>query len=170
MKLYKFLSLSLLVFLMACGNSKDNEEQEKESFKINKVTEEDKAEMDGVTEVLLTGNDQMRFNLSEIKVNAGDKVKLTLKHVGKLGAEVMGHNFVLLKPEVVRNEFAKAAVDAKDNDYIPQNTDDIIVHTEMIGGGQETTIEFDAPEKGVYEFICSFPGHVALMNGKFIVE
>jgi azurin len=40
----------------------------------------------------------------------------------------------------------------------------------MIGGGEQTTITFDAPEKGVYDFICSFPGHVALMQGKFIVE
>lgn len=170
MKLYKLLSLSLLFFLMACGNSKENKEQKKESFKINKVNEEENSEMDGVTDVMLTGNDQMRFNLSEIKVDVGDKVKLTLKHIGELGVEVMGHNFVLLKQDVDRNEFAKAAVGAKANDYIPEGTDDVIVYTEMIGGGQQTTLEFDAPEKGVYEFICSFPGHVALMNGKFIVE
>jgi len=170
MKLYKILSLSLLVFLMSCGNSKnDKKNEEKESIKINRVTE-DKGEEEGITEVLLTGNDQMRFNLSEIRVDAGDKVKLTLKHIGKLGVEVMGHNFVLLKQDVDTNEFGKKAVDAKDNNYIPEGTDDVIVHTEMIGGGQQTTIEFDAPEKGTYEFICSFPGHVALMNGKFIVE
>ena len=170
MKLYKILSLGLLVLLMSCGNSKnDKKNEEKESIKINRVTE-DKVEEEGITEVLLTGNDQMRFNLSEIRVDAGDKVKLTLKHIGKLGVEVMGHNFVLLKQDVDRNEFGKKAVDAKDNNYIPEGTDDVIVHTEMIGGGQQTTIEFDAPEKGTYEFICSFPGHVALMNGKFIVE
>jgi azurin len=170
MNLYKTLSLSLLVLLMSCGNSKDNKESEEQSFKINTVTEEERQKMDGVTEVVITGNDQMRFNLSEIKVNSGDKVKLTLKHVGELDANVMGHNFVLLKPNVKRNEFAKAAVRAKDNAYIPEDTDDIIVYTEMIGGGQQTTIEFDAPAKGTYEFICSFPGHVALMNGKFIVK
>ena len=82
----------------------------------------------------------------------------------------MGHNFVLLKPGVKINDFAQKAVDAKENDYIPENTDDLIVHTELIGGGEQTTITFDAPEKGVYDFICSFPGHVALMQGKFIVE
>jgi azurin len=40
----------------------------------------------------------------------------------------------------------------------------------MLGGGQKTTITFQAPEKGDYDFICSFPGHVALMNGIFTVE
>jgi azurin len=170
MKLHKIIFLSLFVVLTACGNSKDSEKNEEESFQINKLNEAEKEEVDGVTEVLLTSNDQMRFNKSEIRVKAGDKVKLTLKHVGKLGVEVMGHNFVLLKPDVERNEFAKKAVDAKDNGYIPEGTEDVIVHTKMIGGGQQTSIEFDAPEKGTYEFICSFPGHVALMNGKFIVE
>lgn len=160
--------LLLLLILMSCGNTKDNESKEKESFTINKTEEAEEVE-DGVAKIILTGNDQMRFNLKEIKVNAGDKVELTLKHVGKLGVKVMGHNFVLLEPNTDLNTFASEAVDAKDNDYIPEVTDQVIVHTKMIGGGEQTTIVFDAPEKGTYDFICSFPGHVALMQGKFIV-
>jgi azurin len=31
-------------------------------------------------------------------------------------------------------------------------------------------IEFIAPEKGTYDYICSFPGHFAMMKGKLIVE
>ena len=169
MKKYQIVMMLSLFILASCGNSNEKKEEEKESFKINKNVEAEEGE-EGVTEVLLTGNDQMRFNLKEIKVNAGDEVKLTLKHIGKLGVKVMGHNFVLLKPEVEINDFARKAVDAKENDYIPKKTDDVIVHTEMIGGGEQTSISFKAPEKGVYDFICSFPGHVALMQGKFIVE
>ena len=170
MKIFRILSLSLILIFLSCGKTQDKNEKEEDSFKINKIEEEQTPEEDGVTNVLLTSNDQMRFNLTEIKVNAGDKVKLTLEHVGKLGVEVMGHNFVLLKPDIDRNEFAKKAVDARDNDYIPEGTDDVIVHTKMLGGGEQTSIEFDAPEKGIYTFVCSFPGHVALMHGKFIVE
>ena len=40
----------------------------------------------------------------------------------------------------------------------------------MIGGGETDVIEFPAPEKGTYEFLCSFPGHYGMMKGKFIVE
>lgn len=169
MKLYHITVMLTLFILASCGNSNKKKEEEKESFKINKTVEAEE-ETEGVSKILLTGNDQMRFNLKEIKVNAGDEVQLTLKHIGKLDVKVMGHNFVLLKPDVIINDFAQKAVDAKENDYIPQNTDDVIVHTEMIGGGEETKITFEAPEKGVYDFICSFPGHVALMQGKFIVE
>lgn len=122
------------------------------------------------TEIVIEGNDQMKFNLSEIKVKAGETVTLTLKHVGKLPKAAMGHNWVLLKPGTDINAFGAKASKFKDNGYIPENSDAIIAHTELVGGGEETTITFEAPEAGTYDFICSFPGHYALMKGKFIVE
>lgn len=121
-------------------------------------------------EITIEGNDQMKFNMSEIKVKEGDTVVLTLKHVGKLPKAAMGHNWVLLKQGVDMKEFASKALQAKANEYIPEGTDEVIAHTEMLGGGEETTIEFTAPATGEYTFICSFPGHYALMNGTFIVE
>ncbi len=125
---------------------------------------------DAVTEVVIEGNDQMRFNLTEIKVKAGSTVKLTLNHVGKLPKQAMGHNWVLLNADVVVKDFAMTAMTARDNDYIPKDTKDVIVHTDLVGGGESTTIEFEAPAKGEYTFICSFPGHYGLMKGTFIVE
>ncbi len=123
-----------------------------------------------VVEVTIEGNDQMKYNLSEIKVKEGQTVKLTLKHVGKLPKAAMGHNWVLLKQGTNIQEFGAAAAKAAGNDYIPEGTDKVIANTKMLGGGEEVTIEFTAPAKGEYDFICSFPGHYAMMNGKFIVE
>ncbi|MEX0845327.1 MAG: azurin [Balneolaceae bacterium] len=121
-------------------------------------------------EIVVESNDQMQFDTDEIKVKAGQTVVLTLKHVGKLPKAAMGHNWVLLTPETDINKFGAAASKFADNEYIPEDTDQVIVHTKLLGGGQETTIEFTAPEAGTYDFICSFPGHYALMKGKFIVE
>ena len=42
--------------------------------------------------IVIESNDQMRFNLSEITVQQGQTVVLTLKHVGKLPKAAMGHN------------------------------------------------------------------------------
>ncbi|WP_018127767.1 azurin [Balneola vulgaris] len=123
-----------------------------------------------ITEVVIESNDKMRFNLKEIKVKAGTTVKLTLKHVGKLPKQAMGHNFVLLKQGVELRDFAMEATKFKANDYIPENTNDTIAYTDLIGGGESTTIEFEAPEKGTYTFLCSFPGHFGLMKGTFVVE
>ena len=123
-----------------------------------------------VNNIIITSDDYMKFDTRKITVQSGKIVKLTLKHIGQLDVQVMGHNFVLLKKKVDLIEFANKAATARDNQYIPVGSDEVIVYTDMIGGGQETAIEFLPPEPGVYDFICSFPGHYAMMKGKFIVE
>ncbi len=124
-----------------------------------------------VTEIVLESADNMQFSMKEIKVEAGTTVKLTLKHNGKLPKQAFGHNFVLLKQGVDMKDFATKAVQAGlANDYVPEDSEDVIAYTSVIGGGESTTIEFEAPEAGEYTFLCSFPGHYALMNGTFIVE
>lgn len=120
-------------------------------------------------EITIEGTDQMRFNLSEIKVKEGDTVVLTLKHTGKLPKAAMGHNWVLLAQGTDVAAFATKAIRAKDTEYIPEG-EEAIAFTSLIGGGEETTIEFTAPAAGEYTFICSFPGHYALMQGTLIVE
>ncbi len=121
-------------------------------------------------EITVESNDKMQFDTNEIKVEAGQTVVLTLKHVGKLPKTAMGHNWVLLTQGTDINKFGANAAKFADNGYVPENSAQVIVATELIGGGQETTIEFTAPEAGTYDFICSFPGHYSLMKGKFIVE
>ena len=66
-------------------------------------------------------------------------------------------------------EAAKRAVKAKKSDYIPEGNE-TIAYTKMIGGGENTTISFQAPKPGIYVYICSFPGHYNLMKGEFIVK
>lgn len=51
-------------------------------------------------DVTIEATDQMTFSLKEIKVKGGQKVKVTIKHTGTMAKDVMGHNFVLLKPGV----------------------------------------------------------------------
>lgn len=118
--------------------------------------------------IIINSNDQMKFDTSEIRVKAGEKIKLTLNHTGDLPKNAMGHNFVLLEKGTDIADFAMKAMDAKDNEYIPSKG--VLAYTGLIGGGESTTIEFTAPAKGTYDFICSFPGHYSIMKGKFIVE
>lgn len=161
--------------LASCGGEKASESTEQttptaaqEATQPESTVEEPAAPTSQVT-LTLEGNDQMRFDKTELKVAAGAEVTLTLTHVGSMGKEVMGHNFVLLKDGVSVESFASKAARAKDNDYIPEG-DDVIAHTKLIGGGESDTITFVAPAPGTYEFICSFPGHYGLMKGTFVVE
>ncbi|MBT8257215.1 MAG: azurin [Bacteroidia bacterium] len=171
MKVLRILALCLISSAIVSCAGEEKKEEEKKSIKIEKKTEETKKSDSDVAKLVITGNDLMQFNKKELKVKAGQKVKLTLRHIGKLDVNVMGHNVVILKQGVNLEDFAARAATARDNGYIPEGTDEVLVSTKMIGGGQSTSIEFTAPaEPGSYKFLCSFPAHYAMMQGDFIVE
>jgi azurin len=120
----------------------------------------------------IAGTDLMKYDKEELKV-AGDcaQVELTLKHTGKLPAQAMGHNWTLVKtPDLTA--VANAGMSAGlEKDYIAPGDKRVIAHTKVVGGGQSTSITFPtgALKKGEdYSFICTFPGHSALMKGKFV--
>ncbi|HKK12799.1 MAG TPA: azurin [Flavobacteriaceae bacterium] len=171
MKTIKYVLSSFMVFalLVNCGGGEKKKEESSNKIQL-KATDTKKEADDNVANIVITANDQMQYNLKEIKVKAGQKVKVTLRHIGVLDKNVMGHNFVILKPGVKMADFAAKASTEKANDYIPEGTQDVIAHTKLIGGGETTSIEFEAPPVGTYTFMCSFPAHFAMMNGKFIVE
>ncbi|GIZ16546.1 azurin [Capnocytophaga catalasegens] len=156
--------------IISCADKKKKEEQQAQEPVVEKQMEVVTPTDSNEVIIELGSTDQMTFDKTELRVKAGQKVKLVLKHLGTMKKEVMGHNFVLLKPGTDLATFAQAAMEAKDTNYIPKMTKDVIAYTQMIGGGETTSVTFDAPEKGTYDYICSFPGHYAMMKGKFIVE
>ncbi len=119
----------------------------------------------------ITANDQMKFNVANIDAKAGEELKVVLKNVGTLPKEAMGHNWVLLKAGVDVTAFATAAMMAKDTDYIPAAMKgDVIASTPVLGPKKEAEVLFKAPAAGSYTFICSFPGHYAIMKGTLTVK
>lgn len=121
-------------------------------------------------DVTINANDQMQFDVKEVKVKAGEEIKLTLNHTGKLAKNVMGHNVVVLALGTDSKAFSQAAQKAKDNDYIPADSDAVVAHTALLGGGESDTISFTIDKAGTYDFICSFPGHSFIMKGTIVVE
>ena len=158
------LTLTLAFALFSCNNETASEQN-----KIPASSSETTTDDPNVTKIVLEAGDNMQFNTKEIRVLQGQKVELKLTHTGSMTKLSMGHNFVLLDKGTNLNELAVAAIEAKDNDYIPE-TDKILAHTKLLGGGESDTIVFEAPAAGTYQFVCSYPGHVALMVGKFIVS
>ena len=168
-----FVKLMLVILSMpllyGCGGGAKQESTNSKPTLENEETPSSEKTGNGVIKLVINSNDLMRYDKEELRVKAGATVELTLNHTGQLAKEAMGHNLVILKPGTDIPAFAQKALSASDNEYIPEG-DQIITHTKLIGGGESTTITFDAPETGTYDFICSFPGHYALMKGKFIVE
>lgn len=120
--------------------------------------------------VELEGNDAMQFNLEEIAVSKScTEFTINLKHTGQLAENVMGHNVVIVKTDdmnAVNTDGMRAGLE---NNYVKPNDERVIAHSEIIGGGESTSVTFDASklsETESYTFFCSFPGHATLMNGR----
>ena len=116
----KMIRIQLLVLLSAtilfnCGGK---EEKKKQGFSYEKSSAQENSEAKkldaNVANIVLTANDMMQFNIKEIKVKAGQRVRLTLRHIGTLDVNIMGHNFVLLKQGADLVAFATAAATQKD--------------------------------------------------------
>ena len=119
----------------------------------------------------ITGNDQMQYDKKELAVPATCKeVTVTLHHAGQLPAAAMGHNWAwVATPDLtaVANAGMGAGVA---NNYVATGDKRVIAHTKVVGGGQTASVTFSTASLkagGDYSYLCTFPGHNALMRGKF---
>lgn len=112
--------------------------------------------------------DTMEYDTKEFRVRSGSQVKITFENTATSPA--MQHNVVILKAGADVDQIGMAAIEAGEAaNYIPES-DQILAHTDLAKPGETTTVEFVAPEPGEYVYICTFPGHYAMMRGKMIVE
>tara|TARA_Y200000002_G_scaffold355309_1_gene336165 strand:- start:2227 stop:2679 length:453 start_codon:yes stop_codon:yes gene_type:complete len=130
--------------------------------------------VNAVTKVAISGNDQMQFSLKEFEVKAGDEVELEFKNAGSLPKIAMGHNLVILKEGVSAIAFGGKALQAGANatNALPDSVkDDVLAFTKLLGPGEVEVVKFTAPKKpGIHQFVCTFPGHYAMMRGVMVVK
>jgi len=126
----------------------------------------------GARTIEITANDQMKFSTTALEAKPGEELHVVLTNAGSLPKEAMAHNWVLLKPGSDVMAFSAAAASAKDKNYIPDNLkDQIIAKIDILGPHQTGEVTFKAPDQaGEYPFLCSFPGHAALMKGTLTVR
>lgn len=118
--------------------------------------------------ITLDGNDRMQFDKKSVSVSAScSEITVELNHSGALPVAAMGHNVVITEtPDV--NDVAQAGIAAGGPQYLPEGDARVIAATDMIGGGESTSITFPGSALtagGDYTFFCSFPGHSGLMRG-----
>jgi azurin len=129
------------------------------------------AAADDACKLEIAGNDQMQYDKKELAVPATCKqVTLTLHHTGQLPAAAMGHDWVLVNtPDLTAVANAGMGAGLASN-YVPPGDKRVLANTKVVGGGQSDTITFSTDSLkagGDYSFLCTFPGHNALMRGKF---
>jgi len=115
------LMASFAIAMVSCGGSKEQtQDTATETTTEQPATAPEATAAENATspaqasnDVTIEATDQMTFSLKEIKVKGGQKVKVTIKHTGTMAKDVMGHNFVLLKPGVDLAAFSQKAIKAK---------------------------------------------------------
>lgn len=156
------------LFLAGCGGS-DNERAAGGS---TEPAAEAPQAADG-RPIEITGNDQMKYNITNIRARAGERLSVTLTNVGTMPKFSMGHNWILLKADADPLAYVNAAATAATTDYQPPALNDqVIAATKLLGPNERDTVTFNAPsEPGQYTYVCSFPGHFQVgMKGVLIVE
>lgn len=191
MKLFKFLPVVILALLLAACSGKSGEQQQAEEGAAEPT---ESATADDVRTIELVGIDVMKFGvrqpeegitvgdtigkqndlllLESIEAEPGEQIRIRLYTRSQLPATAMAHNWILLNLDANTQDFVNAAIQARDNEYIPANmTDQIYAMTGLAAGDETVEVTFEAPsEPGKYEFICSFPGHYAAgMKGWLVV-
>ena len=111
----------------------------------------------------------MKYDQTTLRVKPGQAVVLELKNDDQLP-----HNLVVLDRDGVFMEVAQKAWELGEKGPVRQWIPDdarVLAHTAMVDPGKSGTLKFTAPEKdAILEFVCTFPGHAMIMNGKILVS
>lgn len=146
-------SLSLLVLAIAAG--------------AGRVARADDCQL------TILANDMIQYNARTLHVDAGcPQVELTLRHVGKQEAHVLGHNWVLARTADVAALASAGSSAGFGSGYLPAGDPRIIAATKIVGGGESTTATISMSRLAVggdYTYFCSYPGHTSMMRGRFQV-
>ncbi|WP_070971287.1 azurin [Vibrio sonorensis] len=124
--------------------------------------------------VSVDAGDMMKFSEQTLSVPAScGEVTVTLNHTGKLAAKSMGHNIVFADTANVAAVATEGMAAGFDASYVKPGDERVYGFSKVIGGGESTTFTFSTEKMsagGDYTFFCSFPGHWAIMKGKFEIK
>lgn len=120
--------------------------------------------------VLHTVHEQMRYDTPRIVVETGKSIEIILEN-----SDSMPHNLVIVKPGthekvgMAASTMTPDKLDKEGRAFMPKS-DDILAGTKTLEPGDKAKVKWTAPkEEGVYEYVCTFPGHFAVMWGKLVV-
>jgi azurin len=105
----------------------------------------------------------LKFDTERVDVKAGSRIKFVFNN-----HDDMLHNCVIVKPgtaNVVGDAALRLNLNGAKMNYVP-NSPNVLFHTNILQPESAEAIYFTAPNvPGDYQFVCTFPGHAALMQG-----
>ncbi|MCH8988722.1 MAG: cytochrome C oxidase subunit IV family protein [Chloroflexi bacterium] len=109
--------------------------------------------------------DDLAFDTTSLSVNSGAEVTVTFSNPAARNS----HNFVIVQNGTKDAVAADGTAAGPDNNWVPPGDPRVIANTVLIGPGESAKVTFTAPAPGIYQFVCTFPGHNFTMFGDFVV-
>jgi len=173
-------TITLLAFIFAlssCGGNKQEPTQERAETPsdlmaeapIYDATKIDPNALIQTVQLKAVGNTMadIHYDDTMLVVKAGTTIKLSLENLST--DPTMLHNFTLVEEGTAEKVAMEGVKAGPDKDYIPAMRE-VLVATKMLKPKESVEITFPAPAAGMYDFICTYPGHAVRMRGKFRVE
>lgn len=112
---------------------------------------------------------QMRYDVTDFEVRPAQKVKLIFQNT-----DDMPHNICFFQPGTdvvaVANKQMDKPEEALKRNWVPDDPR-MWLYSKPVNPEESDELTFTAPEKvGVYPYVCTFPGHAAVMQGKMTVS
>lgn len=124
--------------------------------------------------VTIETDDKLQFTPDKIEIaRACHSFTVTLKHRGRLPKLAMGHNWVLAKLSDLDGVSRTGMLAGADQQYVDPKDRRVVAHTSVVGGGETTSVTFDASALDAlerYGFVCTFAGHSPVMRGVVVVK
>lgn len=118
-------------------------------------------------EIVLKAVGGLQYDVVRFQVSPGEKIRLVLKNT-----DDMDHNLLITQPGK-REEVVQAALQmgrqGPIKNFVP-TSESVMYSIEVLSPGEEAILTFPAPmTEGVYPYVCTYPGHGAVMYGAMYV-
>ena len=123
--------------------------------------------------VNLTGNDAMQLSSKQITVpKTCQEFTIHYKNIGKLPKASMGHNVVVSKVSDMKGVLSDGIKAGLAQDYVKAGDSRVLAKTRLLGGGESASLTFKVAklQGGPYGFVCTVPGHGAMMRGSIVLK
>jgi len=117
----------------------------------------------------ITAVEGLQFDPVRIKARAGEKLRIAFFNEDP---NDQPHNIVIIKPGTLEEiQAASMAVtgDSQAKGFVPESEHIIAASGLLNADGSEELLFAMPEEKGVYHYVCTFPGHALLMYGAIYV-
>jgi azurin len=111
----------------------------------------------------------LQFDPVRISMKRGERLELKFVNTDP---NDQPHNLVIIEPgslKAVQEASLKIGADAIEKHYVPDH-EAVLASSKLVQADQTETVSFEPEKKGVYQFVCTFPGHAAVMYGAIYVD